>query len=363
MLSLPHMGQGSLVTKFTGAFRKSRKTANQNSGEMMHSEASAEQIAILTRQLEAEKQRNNQLILLSELSRQLETLLDQPVAAQLVVNTLERGIACSYVCLYVIDNERNEFVALASAGQMTHIIPPGYRQNVKRGVMGRAARLRKTQISNDTRLDPDYFAFEDESNLSIVVVPLIYNGYLHGVLEISAQQADAFHSADVSMAEAAADELMRAWERSRYHQHLTELIQAGISLSTMVEPQSVVREVASITRQALSARFVYVVLLDQTGNFSQRAYSGHAPRLLNYFEATPLQNSLTQATLNSTQSFRIRDIRKYPWRSAWRTKSSSPKTTNPLQRSSPRSRRPPWKAHGCIRNSATHSIPRLSYIK
>lgn len=280
--------------------------------ETAHFESGVEQIEILTRQLEEEKRRNTQLILLGELSRQLETLLDQPVAAQLVVNTLERGIACSYVCLYVIDVERNEFVVMAAAGQMTHLIPPAYRQNIKRGIMGRAARLRKTQISNDTRLDLDYFPFEHEMSLSTLVVPLIHNGYLHGVLEISAQQGNAFHGTDVSLAEAAVAELMRAWERSRYQQNLTELIQAGISLTTMVEPQSVVHEVASITRQALSARFVYVILLDQIGNFSQRAYSGQAPKLLKHFENTPLQNSLIQSTLNASQPFRVRDIRKYP---------------------------------------------------
>ncbi len=306
------MGQASSITKLIGALKKTRKSADQNSEETVRSNTLTEQIAILTNQLEAEKRRNNQLVLLGELSRQLETLLDQPVAAQLVVNTLERGIACSYVCLYTIDEERNEFVVMASAGQMTHLIPPGYRQNVKRGIMGRAARLRKTQVSNDTRLDFDFFPFEHETSLSALVVPLIHNGYLHGMLKINAEQADSFHSTDVSLAEAAAVELMRAWERSRYHQNLTELIQAGISLSTMVEPQSVVREVASITRQTLSARFVYVVLLDQTGNFSQRAYSGHAPKLLKYFEDTPLKKSITQATLNASQPFRIRDIRKYP---------------------------------------------------
>ena len=306
------MGQSSFVTKFARVFKRTHKKADQYSSETIYSDTAAEKIAILTRQLETEKWRNNQLVLLSELSQQLDTLLDQPVAAQMVVNTLERGIACSYVCIYTIDTERKEFVLTASAGQMIHLIPPGYRQNIKLGIMGRTARLRKTQISNDTRLDLDYFPFDNDSSLSSLVVPIIQNGYLHGMLQINAQQSNAFHSGDVSLAEAAATELTRAWERSRYQQHMTELIQAGISLSTMIEPQSVVREVATITRRALNARFVYVILLDQNGNFSQRAYSGHAPKLLKYFEDTSLQSNLTQAALNALQPFRIRDTRKYP---------------------------------------------------
>src|ERR1700690_3669882 len=94
----------------------------------------SDQIAALSRQLEIEKRRNAQLVLLNELSQQLETRLDQPVAAQLAVNTLERAIECLYVCLLIHEPEQREFVALASAGRMSKLIPPGYRQNGTQGM-------------------------------------------------------------------------------------------------------------------------------------------------------------------------------------------------------------------------------------
>src|SRR5690606_12986578 len=58
-----------------------------------------EQLASLTRQLSAEKRRTTQLMLLNELSQQLEAELDPPVAAQLAVNTLERAMDSSYITL------------------------------------------------------------------------------------------------------------------------------------------------------------------------------------------------------------------------------------------------------------------------
>ena len=306
------MGKGAAVIRnLAGIFKRNRQESDPKS-QALSIEARSDQIATLTRQLETEKHRNTQLILLNELSQQLETLLDEPVAAQLAVNMLERGIECSYVCFYLHDLERNEFVALASAGKQTNLIPPGYRQSATKGVIGRVARLRKTQIVGDTRLDPDYFSFDNESNLSSLVIPLIHNGYLKGILEINAQKADAFDGMDVVLAESVAAELIRAWERSGYHQHLTELIQAGISLSTMIEPQMAVREIATITRQALHARFVYVTLIDQSGNFTQTSFSGHAPKLLRHLENASLSNSLAQTALNASRAFRIRDIRKYP---------------------------------------------------
>jgi len=275
-------------------------------------QATAHQLVALKHQLEIEKHRNMQYQLLAELSQQLEAQLDQPVAAQLAVNTLERAIQCSFVILYLHETERREFVALATAGSKTGLIPPGYRQEATQGMIGRVARLRKTQIANDTRLDRDFFSFDEERSLSSLVVPLIHNGHLKGVIEINADELDAFHSYDVALAEAVAAELTRAWERSSYHQHLTDLIKAGISLSTLIEPRTAVDQIAAIARQTLSARFIHITLLDHAGNFTQRASVGHAPKLKKFLERSAGKNALVQSALNAPQAFRIRDLRRHP---------------------------------------------------
>jgi putative nucleotidyltransferase with HDIG domain len=302
----------SLTEKLAEAFRRDNNRNGNGNVDTGPSDVLTNQIAALTHQLELEKRRTMQLTLLWELSQQLEALLDEPVAAQLSVNTLERGIDCSFVCLYTHDTEHNEFVALASAGKKASLVPPGFRQSTLRGMKGRATRLRKTQIANDTRLDGDYIPFENENSLSTLVVPLIYNGHLKGMIEVNHDETDAFHNADVTFAESVATELARAWERSSYYQHLKELIQAGISLTTIVSPQTVVQEIAVITRQALQARYVNVTLLDQAGNLTQKSFAGNAPKLHDYLEKEQPKSNIMQATLQSSHPFRIRDIRKNP---------------------------------------------------
>jgi len=274
-------------------------------------ELQSQQIQTLSEQLAAEKRRTTQLTLLSELSQQLESQLDVPVASQLAVNTLQRSLNCTLVALYVHDQERRELVALASAGVRFSILPPGYRQGINVGILGRAARLRKTQVVSDTRSEPEFVKLDDKTTLSTVVIPLVDHGHLKAMLEISDDRTNAFGSSDVQIAEAVAAELLRAWERSEYHQRLTELIQAGISLTTQPDPQAAVQEVASITRQTLRARFAFVTLLDQEGNFTRTAWAGNAPRLLKSLRQNPTNEPLMQAALNSMQSFRVRDIRKY----------------------------------------------------
>ncbi len=270
-----------------------------------------EQIESLTHQLTAEKHRNTQLTLLNELSQQLETELDPPIAAQLAVNTLERAMDCSFVSLMVPDGEAQDYIVLASAGRGANVIPPGYRQRADSGLIGRTARLKKTQVVNDTGLDIDFIPLNNENTLSIISVPILLHGHIKGSLEICSEKKYAFSSMDVAIAEGVASELMQAWNRSSYRQRLTELIQAGISLTTLLDPQAAVQEVAAIARKTLEARFVFVTLLDQQGNFSRTAFAGEAPKLLAAFNVNPTDEPLMQAGLNATKPFRVRDLRKY----------------------------------------------------
>jgi len=274
--------------------------------------AQTDQISILAHQLKNEKKRNAQLTLLMELSQQLENQLDQPVAAQLAVNSLERALSCSLACLYIHEPDQKEFMLLAAAGQQINLIPAGYRQKVTDGVLGRSVRQRKTQIINDIKSDADYILFENEENLSAVVIPLIFNGHVNGAIVLNSEKVNAFTSIDIGLAEAVAAELTRAWERSSYHQRLMNLVQAGSQLSAMVEPATTTQEVASIAREILQARFTFVqIQLGQERDFVESASSGEAPRLLESLEESSSSESLIQLAFHAVQPFRVRDIRKY----------------------------------------------------
>lgn len=271
-------------------------------------EIQAEQIIALSHQLSTEKRRTTQLNLLAELSHQLEAQLDPPVAAQLAVNTLQRALDCKHVAVFENEIERREFAILSSAGSF---LPPGYRQSTSQGLLGRTLRLRKTQIANDTELDPDFVTIGINNVKSIFCVPLIYHGHVKAILEVGDDETNRFSSHDVHLAEMISLELIRAWERSSYHQRLTNLIKAGIALSPLVEPQTTIKEIATIARETLQARFTFVTLLDQEGNFSRTAYSGNAPRLLNSLSLNPVDDTTVQAALHAYEAFRIRDVRKY----------------------------------------------------
>ena len=133
-----------------------------------------------------------------------------------------------------------------------------------------------------------------------------------GRLRSTAKPLNAFSSIDIWLAEAVAAELTRAWERSRYHQRLMNLVQTGSQLSAMVKPETTAHEVASIAREILQARFTFVQIhLGQERNFIQSASSGDAPRLQESLENSDSSEALIQLAFHAVQPFRVRDIRKY----------------------------------------------------
>ncbi len=269
------------------------------------------QIESLNERLAGEKRRNTQLTFLNELSKQLEAELELEVAAQLAVNTLAHAIDSSFASLLWHEPENKRYVMLTAAGKDIGTIPPGYQQDSTRGVLGRTTRLKKTQIVHDTRADADFLPVDSFTVRSMISVPILQHSKIRSVIEICSDKVSAFSSGDISIAEDVALELTRSWERVSYHQRLKELIQAGISLTTLLDPQAAVQEVALIAQRTLEARFVFVTLLDQQGNFSRMAAAGDAPRLFASLSQNSTNEPIIQAALNAARPFRIRDIRKY----------------------------------------------------
>jgi len=269
-----------------------------------------EHIRALNTLLQSERHRSTQFGLLTSVTGQLKSVLDQPVSAQLVATAIQRAFECSLVAILTYDHRHWEFVSMAVAGNPESFPSPSYRQKFDAGMIGRAARTRKTQFSNDTRLDPDYVAEENKSALSEIVIPLISNGDLKGVLVADDKKAEAFNKADIATLEAVAEQLLNAWDRANYQNHLTELLQTSFALSTLLEPQSVIEQVASLAPKTLQAQFAFVTLLDRERAYTRTAYTGDFPKLVKALRQDPAKDPLIQGTLHSPKAIRLRDTRR-----------------------------------------------------
>ncbi len=270
----------------------------------------AEYEKLLARQLIVEKRRMAQLNLLHTLNTELENVLDPPVSAQLTANAISSALPTSLVVVLDYEADRAEMVTTASSGPKAGIIPPGYRQSIHKGLVGRTARLRKTQVVSDTRLDTDFISFDGLNSLSEVVVPMLYQNRLMGEIVVDYPHPHAFDDSDLRTLETVALQLVTAWNRSEHDQRLTNLVEAGIALSTTLEIEPVIKQIAEVARETLDARFVFVALADKGGGFTRTAYVGYAPTLLSILNSDPSGNVLIQTVLDSASAFRLRDVRK-----------------------------------------------------
>jgi len=270
-----------------------------------------EQIRALTADLDAGKVRSLHLSLLGEITQNLKEVLDQPVAAQLVANAIQRGLSNELVSIFVYNGEAKEFISYAVAGNSRSLLPPSYHQSAEKGLIGRAFQSRKTIVSNDTRRDPDFIQLDNQAIQSEVAIPLVQAGQVKGLLLVDARSTQAFTNLDVATLEIAAQQLVDAWERAEDHRRLTDLIQAGISLSATLEIQMVIEQIAANTRKSLEAGFTFVTLLDQEGSYTRSASSGNAPLLQRSLRKDLEHDPLIAQTMKSHQVLRVRDLRGY----------------------------------------------------
>ena len=275
------------------------------------SEWQAKQIKLLSEQVLAEQENARRFDMLSFLRREFDEFHDDPVSAQLVVNAIEKYFDADIVGILLHKVEAQELAVYAVSGKLKAYVPASYRQSIDVGTLGRAARMQKVLVINDTSTDSDYFSLQGEEIASEVFVPLVEYGQLKGVLMVGHREKSAFSAADIRILEEVVQELLKTWERSGHNRRMRTLIQSSASLSTSLDPQSAMEEISKVARDTLLARFAFVALLDQDGTFTRISSVGDAPDLQEYLSQDLRNNPFLKIALDQTAPHRIRDVRRY----------------------------------------------------
>jgi putative methionine-R-sulfoxide reductase with GAF domain/predicted transcriptional regulator len=82
----------------------------------------------------------------------------------------------------------------------------------QRSVNARAIRNKKTQIVNNTRLDPDYFpgfGYDGVETLSELCVPIIYDSEVFGTINLESRRMANYSRRDAAVVEVFAEELAK----------------------------------------------------------------------------------------------------------------------------------------------------------
>jgi signal transduction histidine kinase len=213
------IGMLSVVSRQAGVFSDEdvdllEAIAAQVSGPVVSARLYAE-----SQRLAAQVQRRaDQLAVLNSIARIVTATLDLRESLPLATEQIQRGFGYPQVDLFLLEEEANELILVASAG---HYAPErvGYRQHINLGLVGRAARSGRIVRAEDVAAEADYLGLSERLDIrSELCVPLISNGKTLGVLNIESPERAGLTEEDAAVLETVADMLAGAVENGRLYQ-------------------------------------------------------------------------------------------------------------------------------------------------
>jgi PAS domain S-box-containing protein len=221
------------------------------------------------------ERRAAQLALLNNIGERIATTLELDTILDTTTQLVQESLGCHRVALFMLDPERDEAVLRASAGDFAGVPVLGHRQTLGDGIIGWVVRHGETLLVEDVEADPRYVKLAPEASPthSGLSVPIQIRGEVAGVLDVQSPQINAFDSGDVMVMEMVADQIALALSRGQLHQgsqkrseRLAVLNTVSSAVFSSLEPETVMRQILSVTRQAFGAPEGSILLCDfETG--------------------------------------------------------------------------------------------------
>jgi GAF domain-containing protein len=218
-------------------------------------------IAIVNaRSFEAERRRAARIEVINRIGRLIASSLSLEEIFQTAVASIHEQLGFTYVAAGLVDLGEPEMLALFSqAGSETPDVPPDYRQSIHVGIIGEAARMRKSVLVPSVADDPRYLPVLTMYTIQAeLAVPIVLGEQLLGVLNIESEQP--ISADDAAGVEIIADQLgiaidnARRYEEEKRRTARLELIaNVGQRLAAQLDPN----ELFTTTVQELHNRLGY----------------------------------------------------------------------------------------------------------
>ena len=162
------------------------------------------------------------LALLSEVSRELTSILDREELLRRIAQRVKR-IVNYHVFTVMLWNERSQHLEGVFAMHYDHSIPSRFRVPLHKGITGTAAGERRTLRINDVKQDSRYIEFGEGIDVrSELVVPLLLQDRLIGVLDFESTAAHSFTAEQERMLTTLGSYIAIALENARLYEEARE---------------------------------------------------------------------------------------------------------------------------------------------
>ena len=224
--------------------------------------------------------RAQQLALVSEVSRDITTILDLDELLHKVATLIQERLEYPHVHLYSVHPNRRRIYHEAGSGWRGPALE-GYSLDLDspNGLIPWVASHGESVIANDVTIEPRYKPSDlhPEITLAELVVPLIYDGQVLGILDIQAEKKGAFTEDDRLICESLADNIAAAihnadlYQSEKWRRQITDSLHevAGL-LSANVSVDDVLDTILGELEKDLPCEISAIWLMD-----GEDIYLGH----------------------------------------------------------------------------------------
>jgi GAF domain-containing protein len=264
----------------------------------------------------SEERKARQLSIIGEVSRKVTAILDLDELLRELARSIQLGFGYTTVAVFRVDEEVDELVLGALVGRYAGILEWGFRQPIHEGLAGWTAQSGEVVLCNDILEDPRYVRGFDAEDLTRaeLCVPIQYGNRVIGVLDLQAEQPDAFDDEDVAAMETLAGQLAAAMRnailfRERGQQlanlnALNRVIQAAASALSLTD---LLMALCDVVVDLMTPDGFFVALRDeQTGDLVARMLIDEGVRYEDYV-LTP-GTGFTSHLMNTGEPILIRNM-------------------------------------------------------
>lgn len=168
---------------------------------------------------ESEARRAQQMLLVNELGRQVNAILNADLLLRHAVGDIRRTFGFHNVMVFMRSAEDAGLKLRAQAAGDESESRIGSVVDDDEGIVGRVLRTDSTQVVDDVTVDPDFVSWFPETR-SEIAVPIRIDGRVEGVLNVESDRRGAFRSAERVVLETVANQLAIALANA----HLFDLV-------------------------------------------------------------------------------------------------------------------------------------------
>jgi phosphoserine phosphatase RsbU/P len=250
---------------------------------------------------------------LIEINREITSILDLDELLKKIAELTNRIVPYEIFAIFLLDDEAQELYLRFAIGHQPEVVK-NLRIKLGDGVTGTAAMERTTVVVDDVLKYPRYIDAVKNAR-SELAVPLISQNRVVGVLDIESPEPGYFREDQVKLLNLLASQIAIAIENARVYESerrnrelLALLYDISLEMSSTLEVDELVRNIAATVKQKIDYHTFSIFLLDEKQSLLRPKFVIRSNERENQKLVLPLGTGLIGTAAKLKMPLRIADV-------------------------------------------------------